>query len=390
MYNISSDLTGLYSVDNHNLMVRTRFTDQRLLHRYYGIHSLNTCCDILKRFYCVLVTDKNNKEYRFCVQYWINVNAFAALIRYTNLDLQDVEYETDEIMESVHRYHNVRDPTAENPQMFPRSDTVNLYHAVCYKPFEYLLEVATNDDEYAHKWIDNISLIINCEYIQPNADDISESMRNLFVNQTNCIRHVNDPRRYMKKDWFPKLCMDTRECCCLAHPQLNSCGRLQNGCLTVIDPMFKSGVECNHCKQVCHEECSACIDRNYYCNTCSNAIMTFWCDVKLHTGTQDWQHAMYQENWFDKIDNFRIVDNYPKNGITKQVAHNYRRVIKELQFKFASTAAQGNSSPVISGDLITADNESPLVNTLYHDMRLSHLNSTHVRIQHAFQEDDRK
>jgi hypothetical protein len=89
---------------------------------------------------------------------------------------------------------------------------------------------------------------------------------------------------------------------------------------------------------------------------------------------------MYQENWFDKIDNFLIVDNYPENGITKQAACNYRRVLKELQFKFASTAAHGNSSPMISGDLITADDESPLVNTLYCDMRLSHLNSTHIRI----------
>ena len=151
MYNISSDLTGLYSVDKHNLMVRTRFTNQHLLHRYYGIHSPNMRCDTLKHFYCVLVTDKNDKEYCFCVQYWINVNAFAALIRYMNLDLQDVEYETDEIMEWVHRYHNVCNPTAENPQIFPQNDTLNRYHAVCYKPFKYLLEVATNDDEYAHK-----------------------------------------------------------------------------------------------------------------------------------------------------------------------------------------------------------------------------------------------
>ena len=43
---------------------------------------------------------------------------------------------------------------------------------------------------------------------------------------------------------------------------------------------------------------------------------------------------------------------------------------------------------MISEDLITADNELPLANTLYHDMRLSHLNSTHVRIQHAFNEDN--
>ena len=45
---------------------------------------------------------------------------------------------------------------------------------------------------------------------------------------------------------------------------------------------------------------------------------------------------------------------------------------------------------MISGDLITADDESPLVNTLYCDMRLSHLNSTWIRIRHAFQEDDAK
>lgn len=72
-----------------------------------------------------------------------------------------------------------------------------------------------------------------------------------------------------------------------------------------------------------------------------------------------------------------------------EAAHNYKCVIKELHYKFASLAAQANPSPMISGDLITADNESPLVNTLYHDMRLFHLNSTHVRIQHAFNEDNR-
>ena len=45
---------------------------------------------------------------------------------------------------------------------------------------------------------------------------------------------------------------------------------------------------------------------------------------------------------------------------------------------------------MISGDLITADDESPLVNTLYCDMRLSHLRSTWIRIKHAFREDDSK
>ena len=130
---------------------------------------------------------QNNKEYRFCVQYWINVNAFAALILYTNLVLRDVEYETNEIMEWVHCYHNVCDPTAENPQMFPCIDTVNRCHLVCYQPFQYLLDVATNDDEWAYKWIKNISPIINRKYVQPNADDIFFSMQNLFVNQNNCI-----------------------------------------------------------------------------------------------------------------------------------------------------------------------------------------------------------
>ena len=83
-----------------------------------------------------------------------------------------------------------------------------------------------------------------------------------------------------------------------------------------------------------------------------------------------------------------IVNNYPENGTTKRVAHNYKSVIKELHYRFASLAAQANPSPIISGDLITADNESPLVNTLYHDMQRSHLNSTHIRIQHAFNEDN--
>ena len=110
LYNISSDLTDIYSDNDRNLAIRTKFTDRRLLHRYHGLHSPNTRCDISKRFYCILVTDKDNEEYRFCVQFWINVNAFAALIRYTNLVLQDVE--TDEIMEWIHCYHNVRDTTA--------------------------------------------------------------------------------------------------------------------------------------------------------------------------------------------------------------------------------------------------------------------------------------
>ena len=44
---------------------------------------------------------------------------------------------------------------------------------------------------------------------------------------------------------------------------------------------------------------------------------------------------------------------------------------------------------MILGDLITADNESPLVNTLYCDMRLSHLKSTWIKIRHAFKQDDK-
>ena len=163
-------------------------------------------------------------------------------------------------------------------------------------------------------------------------------MQDLFVNQNNRIQLVNDPWRYMKTEWFPKSCTDTRKRCCLAHPQLNSCVRLQNGNLTVIDPMFESGVECNHCKQVCYEECSAFINCNHYCNACSDAIITFWDDVQQHTDTHNWQHAMYRENRFDKIDNFLIVDNYPKKTVTEQTAYNYRCVLKELQFKFASKA----------------------------------------------------
>ena len=72
-----------------------------------------------------------------------------------------------------------------------------------------------------------------------------------------------------------------------------------------------------------------------------------------------------------------------------EAAHNYKCVIKELHYRFASLAAQANPSSIILGDLITADNESPLVNTLYHDMQQSHLNSTHIIIQHAFNEDNR-
>ena len=44
---------------------------------------------------------------------------------------------------------------------------------------------------------------------------------------------------------------------------------------------------------------------------------------------------------------------------------------------------------MISGDLITADDESPLVNTLYCDMRLAHLKSTWIKIRHAFKQDDK-
>ena len=72
-----------------------------------------------------------------------------------------------------------------------------------------------------------------------------------------------------------------------------------------------------------------------------------------------------------------------------EAAHNYKRLIKELHYRFASLAAQENPSSIILGDLITADNESPLVNTLYHDLQQSHLNSTLIRIQHAFTEDNR-
>ena len=62
--------------------------------------------------------------------------------------------------------------------------------------------------------------------------------------------------------------------------------------------------------------------------------------------------------------------------------------MKELHYRFASMATQANPSSIILGDLITADNESPLVNTLYHDLQQSHLNSTLIRIQHAFTKDN--
>ena len=281
-------------------------------------------------------------------------------------------------MEWVQRYHNVHDTTAEHPQMFPHLDLVMRYNASCYDPFHFLMDSTTNDDAYSREWIESISPIITRNYIQLNADDIYFSMRYLYANQNNRIRLVNDPMLYMKRDWFPKSCTDTRERCCLAHPKLNSCVRLRNGNLTVIDPMFESGIECSHCKQLCHEECSAIIDCKNYCKACSDATITFWNDVKQRTGNHDWQFAMYRENRFDKIDNFLIVDNYPKNLITEQTAYNYRRVLKELQFKFASNVTRSDHDTMISGDLITANDESPLVNTLYCDMRLSHLKSTWI------------
>ena len=95
--------------------------------------------------------------------------------------------ETDDILEWVQHYHNVHNPDSPYPQMFPNSHTIGRYFAACYKPFQYLLEVATNDDEYAQKWIDNISHIINQEYTPHNADDILESMYNYYRNQNNCV-----------------------------------------------------------------------------------------------------------------------------------------------------------------------------------------------------------
>ena len=50
MYNISSILTEFYTDNADNMAVWTKYTDSRLYHRYYGIHSPNTCCNILKRF----------------------------------------------------------------------------------------------------------------------------------------------------------------------------------------------------------------------------------------------------------------------------------------------------------------------------------------------------
>ena len=181
LYNISSDLTDIYSDNRRNLQVRTRFTNVRLLHRYHGLHSPNTRCDILKRFYCILVTDKDDEEYRFCVQFWINVNAFAALIRYTRFVLQDVEYETDDIMEWVQRYHDVHDTNANHPQMFPHIDLVMRYNASCYDPFHFLLDTTTNNDTYAREWIENIFLLLSIATILNPTLMISTSVCDTFM-----------------------------------------------------------------------------------------------------------------------------------------------------------------------------------------------------------------
>ena len=167
--------------------------------------------------------------------------------------------------------------------MFPNIHTVGCYYGSCYKPFQYLLEVASNDNEYKQEWIDNISHIINQEYILHNADNIPFSMYNCYRNQNNSIRQVDDPDRYKKKDWFPKSCIDTRKHCCLAHPHLLTCERLQDRYLTFINLILKSGVECYDCKQLCHKECSSIINLNRYCNSCSDKIMKFWFDVLLVT-----------------------------------------------------------------------------------------------------------
>ena len=148
----------------------------------------------------------------------------------------------------------------------------------------------------------------------------------------------------------------------------------------VIDPVFESGVKCYNCKQLCHNECRKVLDLNTYCNACFNTITKFWYDVLVVTSNCNWQHAMYQRNQHDKLDNFLIVDTYPENEITQEAAQNYNCVLKELHYKFASTAVQANPSSIISGDLITTDNESPLVNTLYHDLQRFHLNSSLIKI----------
>ena len=70
------------------------------------------------------------------------------------------------------------------------------------------------------------------------------------------------------------------------------------------------------------------------------------------------------------------------------MARNFNHILKELRYKFASMAAQANPSSIISGDLITADNESPLINTLYHNFQGSHLNSTLIKIQQVLDKDN--
>ena len=112
--------------------------------------------------------------------------------------------------------------------MFPNICTVGRYYGSCYKPFQYLLEIARNDDEYKQEWIDNISNIINQEYIPHNVDNIPFSLHNYYRNQSNCVRQLDEPDRYKIVDWFTKSCMDTRKNCCLAQPHLLTCEGLQD------------------------------------------------------------------------------------------------------------------------------------------------------------------
>ena len=71
--------------------------------RFQGSANPNTQCDTTARFYAVKVQVKKGKEEPttqiFCVQEWINANAFCALLRLTDeLDLINIIFKTSDIL----------------------------------------------------------------------------------------------------------------------------------------------------------------------------------------------------------------------------------------------------------------------------------------------------
>lgn len=119
-------------------------------------------------------------------------------------------------------------------------------------------------------------------------------------------------------------------------------------------------------------------------------ISNFWNEVEGVTSIWNWQHVMYQNNWYDKPYNFLIVDIYPDNGITQETTWNFDQVLQELHHKFDSDVAWANPSFIVSGDLLNANDKSPLVNTLYHNFQKSHLQSTFLKIQQVFDKDNQR